>query len=238
MRWIGTSGYSYAEWKGSFYPEKMPQAKMFAFYAERFPTVEINNTFYRMPDDKLLDGWSSAAPKTFRFTLKAPQRITHIARLKNAEELVRVFVTRARRLGDQLGVLFFQLAPNFKADPILLGDFLALFRSVDADARLAFEFRNKGWFTDETFEKLSAHRAALCIADSEKLSTPVTVTADYGYFRLRDEGYRPEDIARWAATIREHEPKWKDVYVYFKHEEAGLGPAFAKKLTDLLDAAP
>lgn len=236
-RWIGTSGYSYPEWRGSFYPEKFPQSKMFAYYAEQFSTVEINNTFYKMPDDKLLAGWAAAAPQGFRFTLKAPQRITHMARLVNAEQLVRVFVERAKKLEERLAVLFFQLPPNMKCDVARLSEFLAMFRATSAEAKIAFEFRNKSWFDDAVFDALQKHGAALCIADSEKLSTPTVSTASFGYFRLRDEGYQPADIARWASVVREHEAKWSDVYVYFKHEEAGIGPAFARELTKLLDAS-
>lgn len=229
--WIGTSGYSYPEWRGSFYPDKMPPAKMFAYYVERLSTVEINNTFYKMPDDKLIDGWAAAAPERFRFTLKAPQRITHILKLKNAEQVLSFFLERAQRLGDRLGALLFQLHPSNKRDDGVLRDFVAL---LPKGTRAAFEFRNKSWLCDEVYEILAARDVALCIADSEKLSTPIVPTASYGYYRLRDEGYEDADIARWADSIRENEARWKETFVYFKHEDAGKGPAFAKALSALL----
>ncbi|HVY48790.1 MAG TPA: DUF72 domain-containing protein [Minicystis sp.] len=231
MLWVGTSGYSYAEWKGSFYPEKMPQAKMFAYYAARFSTVEINNTFYRMPDAKLLEGWRDAAPPGFRFALKAPQRITHVHRLKpEAEDTLRVFCERARLLGDKLGPVLFQLPPNQKKDVERLAGFLAL---VPGGVRAAFEFRHPSWFDDEVFAALRARGAALCIADSEKLATPPVATAPFGYLRLRDEGYDDAGIAAWHARITELSPGWDDAFVFFKHEQAGKGPAFARQLLDL-----
>src|SRR5687767_12592387 len=157
---IGTSGYNYPEWRGTFYPEKFPTGKMLPYYAERFGTVEINYTFYRMPSAKTIAGWDAETPASFAFALKAPQRITHFARLRD---------------------LLVQLPPGLHC---------------------AFEFRHPSWLDDEVYERLRASNAALCLADSEKLHTPLVATADWGYFRLRDEGYTTADLATWADTVR------------------------------------
>jgi uncharacterized protein YecE (DUF72 family) len=226
---VGTSGYNYPEWRGTFYPEKFSTNKMLAFYAERFPTVEINYTFYRMPTEKLLEGWSAGTPDQFTFTLKAPKRITHDARLQRCEETLQALCRIAATLGPKLGVLLFQLAPNFKKNSDVLKTFLDL---LPEGTRAAFEFRHASWFEPDVFEALRDRNVALCVADSEKLSTPVEVTADYAYFRLRDEGYQQADIEKWAGIVKTLPPK--DAFVYFKHEEHGLGPDFAKRFTDAL----
>jgi uncharacterized protein YecE (DUF72 family) len=223
---VGTSGYNYPEWRGTFYPEKFSTDKMLAYYAERFPTVEINYTFYRMPTEKLLSGWAAGTPDHFTFTLKAPRRITHDAKLQRCEDITQAFCRTARTLGSKLGVLLFQLPPTLKKDGAVLRAFAEL---LPEDLRAAFEFRHPSWFDDEVFEVLRSRRVALCIADSEKLSAPVEITADYAYFRLRDEGYQQADIERWAGVIRSLQGV-KDAFVYFKHEEQGLGPEFAKRL--------
>jgi uncharacterized protein YecE (DUF72 family) len=233
MIWIGTSGYNYPEWKGSFYPADLPAAKMLPYYAARFPTVEINYTFYRMPNEKLVGGWAEQTPSPYRLTLKAPRRITHDARLKQTGDLVARFCLVASTLGDKLGALLFQLPPNLKKDVGLLEAFLA---ELPARASAAFEFRHLSWLADDVFGLLASRNIALCVADSEKLSTPVQVTADYAYFRLRDEGYTPDDIKRWAETIARETANCRDVYVYFKHEEEGKGPEFARLLMNSLDA--
>ena len=225
---VGTSGYNYPEWRGTFYPEKFSTAKMLAYYAERFPTVEINYTFYRMPTEKLLAGWASGTPEKFSFTLKAPRRITHDAKLQRCEELVEAFCSTARTLGPKLATLLFQLPPNFKKDVAVLRAFLAL---LPEGTRAAFEFRHASWFDPDVFEALRARRLALCVADSEKLHAPVEVTADYAYFRLRDEGYQQGDIERWARTVRQLAGV-TDAFVYFKHEEQGLGPDFARRFVE------
>ena len=225
--WIGTSGYNYHEWKGSFYPEKLPSAKMLPYYAERFPTVEINYTFYRAPNEKILDGWNKATPERFKLTLKAPRRITHDRRLRDCGDLVRQFLETAATLGPKLGAVLFQLPPNLKKDLALLDAFLDTF---PPRVCAAFEFRHASWLDEETYERLRARNLALCLADSERLSTPVVVTADYGYFRLRDEGYGPAELKRWAAEVHKASLKAGETYVYFKHEETGTGPEFARKL--------
>ena len=227
--YVGTSGYNYPEWRGTFYPEKFSTDKMLAYYAERFPTVEINYTFYRMPTEKLLQGWSDGTPERFTFTLKAPRRITHDAKLQRCEDTLHAFCRAARTLGPKLAVLLFQLPPNFKKNADLLRAFLEL---LPEGTRAAFEFRHASWFDPDIFEALRARNVALCIADSEKMSTPLEMTADYAYFRLRDEGYQQADIEKWAATIKALPPM--EAFVYFKHEEQGLGPEFAKQLATLL----
>jgi uncharacterized protein YecE (DUF72 family) len=229
--WVGTSGYNYPEWRGSFYPEKFPTAKMLPYYAERFPTVEINNTFYRMPVPKTLEGWSAATPERFKLTLKVAQRITHQKRLRDCAEDVRFFLETANTLGPKLGALLFQLPPYLRKDVALLEGFL---ETLPAGVCGAFEFRHASWMDPEVFARLRAKGLALCVADSEKFSTPVEITAGYAYFRLRDEGYTPDDIQRWAQVIREQTAGCSDVYVYFKHEEQGKGPAFARVLLDAM----
>jgi uncharacterized protein YecE (DUF72 family) len=229
--WVGTSGYNYPEWKGSFYPATLPAAKMLPYYAARFPTVEINYTFYRMPTEKLVGGWAAQTPSPYRVTLKAPRRITHDSRLKNCGELVKAFCGVAGTLGDKLGALLFQLPPNAKKDVSLLDAFLD---DLPPKVCAAFEFRHASWLDDEIFDRLAARNLALCVADSEKMSAPVRVTAEYAYFRLRDEGYTPDDIARWADTIARATSACRDVFVYFKHEEEGKGPELAQLLIDAL----
>ena len=226
---VGTSGYNYPEWRGTFYPEKFSTDKMLPYYAERFPTVEINYTFYRMPTEKLLAGWASATPDGFTFTLKAPRRITHDAKLQRCEDTLQAFCRTAQTLGPRLATLLFQLPPTLKKDAAVLRRFVEL---LPEGTRAAFEFRHPSWFDPEVYDALRSRNLALCVADSEKLSTPVESTADYGYFRLRDEGYQQPDIERWAGIIRGLPAG--DVFVYFKHEEQGLGPDFARRLIELL----
>src|SRR4051812_22047337 len=222
---IGTSGYNYPEWRGTFYPEKFPTTKMLAFYAAHFNTVEVNYTFYRMPTEKLLAGWAQGTPDHFVFTLKAPRRITHDSKLQRCEELAQSFCRIAGTLGSRLGVLLFQLAPNFKRNDQVLNEFLDV---LPEGTRAAFEFRHESWHDEAVFEALRRRNLALCVADSEKMSTPVVATADYAYFRLRDEGYQAADLDRWARTVSAV-PGIGNAFVYFKHEEQGKGPDFAKR---------
>jgi uncharacterized protein YecE (DUF72 family) len=228
---VGTSGYNYPEWKGNFYPQKLATTKMLAYYAERFATVEINYTYYRMPNQKTLDGWCQATPEEFRFTLKAPKRITHDARLKDCEDSARYFSEVATQLGAKYGALLFQLPPSLKKDLGLLDAFL---QCLPAGTRAAFEFRHGSWLGDDVYARLQEKNFALCVADNENFWTPLEVTADFGYFRLRDEGYTTEDIVRWAQDIRAKTAACTDVYVYFKHEDAGKGPEFAKTFLQVL----
>ncbi len=229
--WVGTSGYNYPEWRGSFYPEKLATAKMLPSYAARPDTVETNYTFYRSPNPSILAGWSRQTPPRFRLTLKAPRRITHDARLRDCAPSLQYFLDTAATLGEKLGMLLFQLPPFFRKDLAVLDAFLQTFPT---GVRAAFEFRHASWLSDEVFERLKARTLTLCVADSVKMTTPVEVTGDYGYFRLRVEGYTPGDTEQWARTIQEKTARCRDVFVYFKHEEAGKGPQFARLLLDAL----
>jgi uncharacterized protein YecE (DUF72 family) len=228
---IGTSGYNYPEWRGSFYPEKFPTGKMLPYYAERFDTVEVNYTFYRMPNAKTIAGWVAETPAAFSFTLKAPQRITHFARLRDIDDPLRYFLDTVAGLGPKLGPVLFQLPPNFRKD---LGRLGGLLERLPADRRFALEFRHESWFADDVYERLRAANAALCVADTEEATTPVEVTADWGYLRLRDQGYTTADLEGWSRRIEDLGTRWRDAFVYFKHEEAGTGPAFARQLQTLL----
>lgn len=228
---IGTSGYNFPEWKGTFYPDKMPGAKMLAYYAERLETVEVNYTFYRMPTPKAVAGWDAQTPPGFTFVLKAPQRITHFARLKDVDDPLRYFSDIALTLKAKLGPILVQLPPNFKEDRERLGDFLALVRP---ELRLAFEFRNASWFVDPIFELLRTYNAALVVADTDAGNTPLVATADFGYFRLRDEGYDTQALEKWAGEVKQLGQSWTDAYVFFKHEESGQGPRLAAAFAKLL----
>ena len=228
---VGTSGYNYAEWKGSFYPKTLSAARMLTYYAGRFSTVEVNYTFRRMPTAKVVAGWTAAAPPSFTFVLKAPQRITHFARLGNIAEPLGLFADVARTLGDRLGPLLFQLPPTFKKDTGRLAETLA---RVPRDLRCVFEFRHPTWFADDVYEVLRAGKAALCIADNEEGATPALATTDFGYLRLRAVKYRNVDLARWVTTIREVGRGWRDAFVFFKHEESASGPALARRFERLL----
>jgi uncharacterized protein YecE (DUF72 family) len=229
--WIGTSGYNYPEWKGSFYPEKLPASEMLPYYASRFSTVEINYTYYRMPNAKTIESWNRATPEHFKLTLKAPKRITHDARLRDCADSLRYFFEIAGKVGPKLGALLFQLPPSLKQDLALLDSFLALFPDGIC---AAFEFRHGSWLNDEVYARLKNKNLALCVADNANFWTPTEITGTYAYFRLRDEGYTPEDITRWAQTIRDKTSACTDVYVYFKHEEEGKGAAFAQIMMEAI----
>jgi len=192
--------------------------------------VEINYTFYRMPNAKTVAGWDAATPERFTFVLKAPQRITHIARLRNIDEPLRVFLDTVRKLHAKLGPLLFQLPPNFKKDLARLSDLLTQFPS---DVRAACEFRHASWWSDDVYELLRSTNTALCIADTEEGTTPEVATADFGYVRLRDEGYSEEALREWVKKIQALGSAWTDAYVFFKHEEKGMGPKLAAEFQQL-----
>jgi len=225
---VGTSGYSYKEWKGSFYPEKLPASEMLRYYVTQFDTVEINNTFYRMPDEGMLSGWRDDTPAQFTFALKAPRRISHIKRLRDCEPDVVEFVRRAGALGDKCGPLLVQLPPFMKLDVALLDAFLA---SVPAGPRYAFEFRHESWLTDTVYECLRKHATMLCIAETDDLQVPLVPTADVGYVRLRELDYDDARLGQWAQRIASQ--PWSRAYVYFKHEDEALGPKFARRFLEL-----
>ena len=201
MIWVGTSGYNYPEWKGTFYPADLPAAKMLPYYAARFPTVEINYTFYRMPNEKIVSGWAAQTPSPFKLTLKAPRRITHDNRLKNCGELVAAFCGVAGSLQDKLGALLFQLPPNARKDLPLLDAFLA---ELPPNVRAAFEFRHVSWLDDEVCGRLAARNLALCVADSERLATP---GSHHGRLRVLPAARRGLHRARHRALGGHHRPR-------------------------------
>jgi uncharacterized protein YecE (DUF72 family) len=229
--WIGTSGFQYAEWKGTFYPEDLPTSKMLAFYTESFSTTEVNYSFRRIPSPKTIQNWYEGTPEHFKFSLKAPQKVTHFAKLKNCGDTMQYFCQVITDLETKLGPVLFQLPPAFKKDTSLLAAFL---EEVPAGLRAAFEFRHPSWFDEEVFAVLNAKNIALCINESADLSAPVVATADYGYLRLRREDYTEADMRRWATAIQDKQDVWPDVFVYLKHEESGTGPRLAKQLIGML----
>jgi uncharacterized protein YecE (DUF72 family) len=228
---VGTSGYSYKEWKPAFYPDDLPARGFLRFYSERLPTVEINNTFYRMPTAKLVGGWASEVPESFTFSLKAPQRITHIARLKDAAETTAAFFRVAGELGPRLGPVLFQLPPFLRKDMPRLVAFLESTAALVPKPKIALEFRHPSWFDEEVFAALRESRAALCVAEGESLESPLVATADWGYIRLRRDAYPDELVASWAAKIRSQ--AWREAFVYLKHDE-GDAPSVALRLIEAL----
>ena len=231
--WVGTSGFQYAEWKGKFYPEDLSTPKMLAFYAQQFSTTEINYTFHRIPAAKTIENWKLQTPPNFRFGLKAPQKVTHFARLRDCSDTMRYFHDVTSALGEKLGPVLFQLPPNFKKDIVLLADFV---NCLPEGLRAAFEFRHESWFSDDVYEALRSRGAALCIADMEEIATPPVPTAGYGYLRLRREDYAGKDVSRWAEFVREQGANWSDAFIYFKHEDAAIGPRLAKEMIEALRA--
>ncbi|MGO9292223.1 MAG: DUF72 domain-containing protein [Polyangia bacterium] len=225
--WVGTSGFSYAPWRGSFYPAKLPAADMLAFYAQQLPTVEINTTFYRMPTPTLLERWSAATPADFVFALKCSRRITHELRLHDAQSAVERFASGAASLGSKLGPVLFQLPPWLHKDLERLQAFLTVLAQVWQGIRPAFEFRHASWFSDDVYTILQAAGAALCIAEAEKLETPLRATASWGYLRLRREDYTPAALDAWAERIAGQ--PWNEAYVFVKHETAEA-PVLARRL--------
>jgi uncharacterized protein YecE (DUF72 family) len=223
---VGTSGYSYKEWKGSFYPDDLPASKMLSFYASHFQAVEINNTFYRMPAATMLEKWAAEVGDGFVFVLKAPQRITHQKRLAGTEDDVRHLFEVAEALGSKLGPVLFQLPPYTRKDAGKLRDFIA---SLPRDRRIAFEFRHDSWFDEEIYGVLRDRDAALCLSDTDESGDPEQLlipTASWGYLRLRRTEYPGDALADWAARVERQ--AWQSAFVFFKHEDEGKGPAFAK----------
>jgi uncharacterized protein YecE (DUF72 family) len=230
MRFIvGTSGYSYKEWKGSFYPEKLPQKEMLSYYSQRFSTVELNNTFYRMPRASDLESWAQQVPESFRFALKAPQIITHRKRLKDVQDETEHLLRTASVMKARRGPFLFQLPPNFKKDLPRLEAFLGL---IGGGTLAAFEFRHESWFDDEVFDCLRAHSRALVVADIDDVERADLVrTADWGYIRLRREGYTDERLGEWIERFRSQ--AWDEAYVFFKHEDTGTAPKLAARFLEL-----
>ena len=226
---VGTSGYSYKEWKGNFYPEDLPAKEMLSYYSRRLPAVEINNTFYRLPQASMVENWKQQVPDTFRFSIKATQRITHIKRLKNCAEETKYLMETAALLGERLGVVLFQLPPNAKKDADRLREFLEW---LPTNTRAAFEFRHESWLDDETCDLLRAKNGALVVSDTdEKPLTSINATADWGYLRLRRTAYSDDDLTTWMQSVKDQ--KWKDAFVFFKHEDEGVGPKLAAQFLNL-----
>lgn len=229
---VGTSGYSYPEWKGNFYPEKLSDKKMLGFYAQRFSTVEVNYTFQRLPTQKAIEGWVQQVPESFRFALKAQKVITHIKKLHSAEQEMDSFLSVAATLQERQGPILLQLPPSFKKDIPRLDAFL---KHIAGRAKVAFEFRHASWFGNELIDCLRAHSAALCVADSDDLpATDLVRTADWGYVRLRDHGYSDERLQEWIRRMKSH--KWDEAYVFFMHEDTGRGPKLASRFIELTGA--
>ena len=225
----GTSGFSFPEWKGSFYPEDIAAKDMLRYYAERFPTVEINNTFYRLPKAPVLEGWTKEVPKDFRFVLKCSQFITHVKRLKEPAAPLKVLFDVIDVLGPRLGAALFQLPPNMKKDVARFSEFLA---ALPKGKRIAIEFRHATWFDDEVFALLRQAGVALCVADTgEEPVAPLVATTDWGYVRLRREKFTDRELKAWVQRIGEQ--PWTDAYVFLKHEEEGIGPKLATKIMKL-----
>ncbi len=216
----GTSGWSFKEWKGSFYPKELPDDQLLAHYAGRFPAVEVNNTFYRMPKEKVLLDWAAQVPPGFRFVLKASQRITHRARLVDVASDVEYFCRISAALGDRRGPSLFQLPPNLKQDLPRLATFLGL---LPRRWRATIEFRHSSWFEEPVYALLRQHDVALCIADHDDFTTPPVATASWGYARLHRATYDEAGLRTWATTLGQQ--SWDECYVFFKHDEVqGSGP--------------
>ena len=228
--WIGTSGYSYPAWKGSFYPEDLPNKEMLSFYGRRLGAVEINNTFYRMPRESVLENWAEAVPDGFRFALKASRRITHFKRLQNAEEETEYLVQTAAVMADRAGVILYQLPPNFRRDDDRLARFVD---QLPNPGTSAFEFRHASWFDEGVFDILRSRNSALCLAETDDGDdAPLVETANWTYVRLRRSAYSTEELEGWAARLRAS--GWDRVYAFFKHEDAGVGPALAGQFTEMM----
>jgi uncharacterized protein YecE (DUF72 family) len=222
----GTSGYSYKEWRGNFYPAKIAPADMLAYYAERLSAVEINNTFYRMPRREVVESWALAVPETFRFAVKVSQRITHRKRLAGVEEELDYLLEQIAPLGARMGLLLVQLPPNLPADLARVERFLD---HLGARARAAFEFRHASWLDEPVLACLRDRGAALVASETDEAPAAMHETARFGYLRLRRTDYRPADLADWAARVRR--AAWDETYVFFKHEVSG--PALAAEFAAL-----
>ncbi|CAN5735007.1 DUF72 domain-containing protein [soil metagenome] len=229
---VGTSGFSYKPWKGSFYPADMKDGDMLAFYSTQFDTVELNNTFYRLPNENTLRQWAEQVPPGFRFALKASRTITHIKRLKEIADPVGYLFRVTAVLGDALGPVLFGLPPNMKQDLDRLNAFVEL---IPEGVRAAVEFRHPSWHDDAVFDVLRSRNLALCIAQTDEDETPLVATADWGYIRLRREAYSTADLAAWLQNINAQ--PWTDTFVYLKHEDAGVGPRLARELLELAGPA-
>ena len=233
MLYVGTSGYSYREWKGSFYPDKIRAKDMLSYYASRLQAVELNNTFYRMPQRSIVETWNSQVPDNFRFTVKAPRRITHSKRLKGVSRETKLLLNRVSPLDKRLAAVLFQLPPNMEKDLKRLERFLKYF---PADTPAAFEFRNPTWFDDDVLALLRSKNRALCVSDTDEMPVNhIDKTADWGYMRLRRVNYSEAELKEWVERVRDQ--KWKRTFIFFKHEDEGTGPKLAAQFLGLCRSA-
>jgi len=227
--YVGTSGYSYKEWKGSFYPESIAAKDMLSYYASRLHAVELNNTFYRMPQPGMIASWKAQVPANFRFSVKAPQSITHFRRLKDAAPQTRILLKIISALEERLGAVIFRLPEDMKKDLKLLETFLKV---LPADTPAVFDFRHPTWFDEEMGELLRSQNRVFCMSDIEELPESYEYrTADWGYVRLRRERYTEAELVQLSKRIKAQ--KWKDTYVFFKHEDEGTGPKLAEQFVML-----
>jgi uncharacterized protein YecE (DUF72 family) len=225
----GTSGFSYKEWKGHFYPEKLPAKRMLGFYATRLPIVEINNTFYRLPKASVLAEWCAQVPPAFRFAIKAPRRITHLKRLRDCEEELRYFLASLETLGERLGSILFQLPPFFRRDEGVLAAFLA---ALPKGTKAAFEFRHDSWFDGPVLDFLADHGLALVVTETDEAAArPLPWTASWTYLRLRKSSYGTDELTSWLDKLLH--AKLEEAQVFFKHEDEGAGPRFAETFLTL-----
>ncbi len=223
MIYVGTSGYSYKEWKGSFYPENIPAKEMLSYYAKRLPAVELNNTFYRSPQPGMIESWKARVPENFRFTMKASQVITHFKRLNDAAMQTRSMLERISAFENHFGALLFRLPDDMQKDVKRLETFL---KHLPPDTRAAFDFRHPSWFDDDVFELLRRENRVLCISDRDEMPwNDIEKTADWGYVRLRRVNYSKSDLAEWVRRVRAQ--RWKDTFVFFKHDDEATGPKLA-----------
>jgi uncharacterized protein YecE (DUF72 family) len=227
--WVGTSGFSYKEWKGLFYPENLPDKQMLPFYATRFAAVEIDSTFYRMPSAKTLESWRDSTPAGFRFVLKAPQHITHRQRLQVPSEALNYLMSLMPLLGDRLGLVSYQLPPFFNCDPARLQAFLEI---LSPNIPAGFEFRHPSWFTGEVYELLRLHRAILCVHDTEEGCSPLELTAGAVYVRLRRDRYSDHEREEWRARLRDWANSGIEVFAFIKHKDNPDAPRIAQAFAE------
>jgi uncharacterized protein YecE (DUF72 family) len=233
--YVGTSGFSYPEWKGSFYPADLPTDQMLPFYGRTFPTVELNNTFYRYPQDHTLAQWAGAVPPEFRFAVKAHRRITHLKRLVDIDGDLAFLFERLRGLGSHLGPILFQFPPSLRCDLTLL---TGLLTGLRPGGQAVVEFRHATWRQDPVYRLLDTHRVALCVAETDEEAQPAEVVGPVSYLRLHKSRYSEDDLARWAQWTGARIAEGRDVYAYFTHEDGAPATDYARQFAGLTGAAP
>jgi uncharacterized protein YecE (DUF72 family) len=239
--YIGTSGWAYKDWRGRFYPQNLPQTKWLSFYTQHFATVELNNTFYQLPSEKAFHRWKETAPPSFVYAVKVSRLITHLKKLRNTQDALANFLSRARLLGEKLGPLLYQLPPSLSCDQALLEEFLQL---LPQDLSYIFEFRHPSWFSEKVFEQLSRHQVGLCLFDMPELTTPLVATTDLAYIRfhgsqgLYQSSYPTEELQDWAQRIASLGKDLREIYIYFNNDFQAVAVNNAltlrKELSDLV----